>query len=61
MGWNPPPANWVKLNADGSCLSTTGEIGAGGIIRNSEGQWIKGFPHFIGLVGVQFPPRTGVG
>lgn len=36
------------MNVDGSCGITTGTIGAGGVIRNSVGEWIAGFVANIG-------------
>lgn len=47
LRWLKPPRGSFKLNVDGSrsthCLS-----GAGGVIRNWSGDWIKGFTHHIG-------------
>ncbi|BBH05413.1 zinc ion-binding protein, partial [Prunus dulcis] len=37
-----------KLNIDGSRVSASGCIAAGGIIRNSEGSWIAGFSANLG-------------
>ncbi|KAL6201494.1 hypothetical protein ACLB2K_025208 [Fragaria x ananassa] len=38
-----PPMNFFKLNIDGTKLSPSGKIGAGGVIRNHCGDWIIGF------------------
>ncbi|CAL9010427.1 unnamed protein product, partial [Prunus brigantina] len=38
----------VKLNVDGSCKPTSGNIGAGGILRGCAGEWIKGFAINLG-------------
>ncbi|KAF7803956.1 reverse transcriptase [Senna tora] len=46
--WNPSPPNWLKLNTDGSCLSNSAEIGAGGSLRDSMGNWVRCFSIFIG-------------
>ncbi|KAF7830820.1 LINE-type retrotransposon LIb DNA [Senna tora] len=46
--WNPPPPNWAKLNTDGSCLTSTSDIGAGGILRDHLGKWVRGFSIFKG-------------
>lgn len=49
--WNPPDPNWFKLNIDGSCsncLDGVGYIAAGGIIRDYNGSWVKGFASFLG-------------
>ena len=47
IGWLPPPWPWCKLNTDGS-YRNTGEAGAGGVIRDSFGNWISGFSMNIG-------------
>lgn len=41
---------WFKLNTDGSChagMDGYGDIAAGGILRNDQGMWLKGFACFI--------------
>ena len=46
--WNQPPANWYKLNSDGSSLHNPGRAGGGGIIRNSNSEWVAGYARAIG-------------
>ncbi|BFG33690.1 hypothetical protein CerSpe_199640 [Prunus speciosa] len=46
--WDPPGFGYFKLNIDGSRNSDTGAIGAGGVIRNSDGEWIAGFSVNLG-------------
>ncbi|KAK9987317.1 hypothetical protein SO802_032268 [Lithocarpus litseifolius] len=46
--WIPPPVQWVKLNSDGSSLGNPGRAGGGGVIRNADGKWIKGYARAIG-------------
>ncbi|BFG30493.1 hypothetical protein CerSpe_167670 [Prunus speciosa] len=41
--WHAPLPGIFKLNTDGSRKSDSGAIGAGGLIRNSAGDWITGF------------------
>ena len=41
--WNKPELNWYKLNTDGSSVGNPGKAGGGGLIRNHEGGWVKGF------------------
>ncbi|VVA14221.1 PREDICTED: ribonuclease [Prunus dulcis] len=48
LAWELPAFGCFKLNVDGSCGITTGAIGAGGVIRNSVGEWIAGFVANIG-------------
>ena len=46
--WNKPSNGWVKLNTDGSALGNPGRARGGGLIRDSDGQWVKGFTRNIG-------------
>ncbi|KAK4363062.1 hypothetical protein RND71_018303 [Anisodus tanguticus] len=45
--WTRPPIDWIKLNTDGSHNSDD-SIGAGGIIRDSNGQIIMAFAKYLG-------------
>uniref|UniRef100_A0A2N9IFC0 CCHC-type domain-containing protein n=1 Tax=Fagus sylvatica TaxID=28930 RepID=A0A2N9IFC0_FAGSY len=49
--WEKPSPGWVKLNTDGSSLVNLGIAGSGGLIRNSDGDWIMGFVRNIGTTG----------
>jgi hypothetical protein len=44
--WKPPPEGLIKLNVDGSFLEDGFRLGAGGVLRGHEGNWIAGFTHF---------------
>ncbi|CAL8088163.1 unnamed protein product [Prunus armeniaca] len=46
--WEPPDFGYFKLNVDGSRKPATGAIGADGVIRNSDGEWIAGFTVNLG-------------
>nr|POE77134.1 putative ribonuclease h protein [Quercus suber] len=46
--WLCPPKNWFKLNSDGSSFGNPGHAGGGGIIRNSNGEWVSGYARAIG-------------
>ena len=46
--WFKPPAGWFKLNSDGAPCGNPGKVGGGGIIRDCNGLWIKGFARSIG-------------
>ncbi|GLT93612.1 hypothetical protein SLE2022_113960 [Rubroshorea leprosula] len=48
FSWTPPPPNWIKINTDGSVMGNPGPAGCGGILRDSQGQWIMGFIRNIG-------------
>ena len=41
--WNSPSIGWYKLNLDGSSLGNPRRASGGGLIRDSNGVWIKGF------------------
>lgn len=47
VGWLPPTWRWCKLNIDGAYKST-GNSSAGGVIRDSFGNWISGLCMTIG-------------
>ncbi|KAK9990739.1 hypothetical protein SO802_025724 [Lithocarpus litseifolius] len=46
--WNKPIPGWHKLNTDGASLGNPGKAGGGGLIRNSDGVWIRGYSRSIG-------------
>ncbi|CAL2228836.1 unnamed protein product [Prunus armeniaca] len=48
LKWEPPISGQFKLNVDGSRRNGSGHIGAGGVIRNSSGDWIRGFAVNLG-------------
>ncbi|CAL8164777.1 unnamed protein product [Prunus armeniaca] len=41
--WMAPLPGVCKVNIDGSKINSSGLIGAGGLLRDSCGSWIKGF------------------
>jgi len=43
---DPPPEGTLKLNNDGSFLEDFGCLGAGGVVRNHDGDWIAGLSHY---------------
>ncbi|OMO95713.1 hypothetical protein CCACVL1_05300 [Corchorus capsularis] len=42
VSWQPPGAAWLKLNTGGSSLGNPGLAGAGAVIRDHEGGWVRG-------------------
>ncbi|CAJ2648154.1 unnamed protein product [Trifolium pratense] len=48
IGWKKPQEGWVKLNCDGAYKDSLGLAGCGGLFRNSDGRWLKGYSHKIG-------------
>ena len=47
--WIRPPIDWFKLNSDGASLGNPGQVGGGGLNRNHQGKWIKGYMRHIGF------------
>jgi len=43
VAWKRPRDQWVKLNTDGSALCNPGRMGAGGIIRDHNGEMVLAF------------------
>ena len=39
---------WAKLNSDGSALGNTGRVGGGGVIKDHDGHWLKGYARPLG-------------
>ncbi|XVF88615.1 hypothetical protein PTKIN_Ptkin19aG0065200 [Pterospermum kingtungense] len=48
VGWAKPPVRWVKLNTDGCSKGLDEQAGAGGIFRDTNRDWLKGFMYRIG-------------
>ena len=48
VGWEKPPMGWAKLNSDGSALGNPGCAGGGGVIRDHDGKWLKGYARPLG-------------
>lgn len=47
--WNKPLEGWYKLNTDGVSFENPGKDGGGGIIRDNQGNWVKGYSRAIGF------------
>ncbi|KAJ7981919.1 Ribonuclease H protein [Quillaja saponaria] len=47
--WIMPPDGWVTLNTDGSSRGNPGVSGAGGLLRNSDENWLAGFAVALGV------------
>ncbi|CAL1380726.1 unnamed protein product [Linum trigynum] len=48
IGWNAPSAGWRKMNTDGASQGSSGLATAGGVLRDSDGDWLGGFCCKIG-------------
>ncbi|GAU31364.1 hypothetical protein TSUD_19090 [Trifolium subterraneum] len=49
IGWKKSPEGWIKLNCDGACKGRGESSGCGGLFRNSDGRWMKGYSKKIGV------------
>lgn len=49
LTWDFPDTGVFKLNVDGSRKTASGNIGAGGVLRDCSGNWIKGFAVNLGI------------
>ncbi|KAF7802331.1 ribonuclease H [Senna tora] len=47
--WSKPEVGWIKVNTDGAVRRDSKLAGCGGIIRDHNGAWVKGFTLKIGL------------
>ena len=47
--WECPPSSWFKLNTDGSSIGNPGKAGGGGVLRDSNGNWVRGFSSSFGI------------
>ena len=43
IGWKRPHEGWIKLNSDAACKDLRHIFSCGGIFRDADGQWIKGY------------------
>lgn len=50
LKWHSPQAGRVKTNVDGRYKSGEGKTTAGGLLRDSNGDWLGGFSVNIGAV-----------
>ena len=48
--WDKPPPDWYELNTDASIIN--GHAGAGGLLRDSNGNWVQGFSKPLGTATV---------
>lgn len=47
--WELPSCGWTKLNTDGLANGWPGRAGAGGLIRDDYGRWMRGFRRNLGI------------
>jgi hypothetical protein len=49
INWIPPDAQDIKINVDGASSGNPGPAGAGGLLRDFTGKWLKGFVINVGV------------
>ncbi|KAL4309954.1 hypothetical protein GQ457_01G030200 [Hibiscus cannabinus] len=47
--WVSPLRDWFKVNVDGARDHSTGLAACGGLIRDHEGRWVRGFARSVGV------------
>ena len=50
--WDPPNADWMKLNLDEACSNGGRDMACEGVFRDWFSQWIQGFYTYIGIRGI---------
>ena len=48
--WEKPQSGWIEMNTDGSSNESSRIAGCGGVLRDEQGRWIKGFAKKIGII-----------
>ena len=48
VSWSKPQDGLVKLETDGSSLGNPSKLGGSGLLRSSNGDWIKGIARYSG-------------
>jgi L1 cell adhesion molecule like protein len=59
IGWKRPEGDWIMLNTDGASRGNS-VAGCGGLLRNSNGQWLGGFSHHLGSCNAYLAELWGV-
>ncbi|KAJ8441385.1 hypothetical protein Cgig2_009093 [Carnegiea gigantea] len=49
VDWEPPSAEWVALNMDGTSGNNPGPSGGGGVFHGWRGEWMGGFAERMGV------------
>ncbi|KAL9841601.1 putative ribonuclease H domain, reverse transcriptase zinc-binding domain-containing protein [Arabidopsis thaliana] len=60
VSWVSPGDGWVKLNTDGASRGNPGFATAGGVLRDHNGAWIRGFAVNIGVCSAPLAELWGV-
>ncbi|PNX62683.1 ribonuclease H, partial [Trifolium pratense] len=49
ISWKAPAHGWYCLNTDGAAKGIDGLTGCGGLVRDENGRWIRGFSRNLGI------------
>ncbi|KAL9859832.1 putative RNA-directed DNA polymerase [Arabidopsis thaliana] len=60
ISWSRPSEGWCKLNTDGASRGNPGLAAAGGVLRESNGEWRRGFAINIGICSAPLAELWGV-
>jgi ribonuclease HI len=60
IGWRPPKELFVRLNNDGAYKEHVVAGGCGGLLRGSQGEWLRGFAKCVGLCSAFLAELWGV-
>jgi hypothetical protein len=60
VGWKHPQEGWVKLNCDGACKENVNRAGCGGLLRDTNGKWLKEFVRKIGVCNALHAEMCGL-
>lgn len=50
--WEKPLEGWLKLNTDGLVEGGSGLACCGGVVRDANGQWVRGFSRRISVTTI---------
>lgn len=60
IGWTTPMFGWIKLNSDGSVFGADYRASSGGVLRDFQGRWIRGFARNIGRCSISKAELWGI-
>ncbi|KAF7804181.1 ribonuclease H [Senna tora] len=58
--WLKPKLGWVKVNTDGAVCRNGNIAGCGGLIRDHQGNWLKGFIKNVGISSPEGAEAWGI-
>ncbi|KAK7290057.1 hypothetical protein RIF29_04205 [Crotalaria pallida] len=49
ISWEKPPPGFIAVSVDFNCLGNPNPVGLGGLLRDENGQWLRGFSGHFGI------------